>query len=68
MKSGNPVPGSNSHDEDARSDADCAACASGQQVRDIQEIIAKLESVTELLAHRPRTLPQPRDPDQEFSS
>jgi hypothetical protein len=59
MKSGNPVPGANGHDGDAPEGADGTA---GQQVRDIQEIIAQLESVTKRLAHPLRTLPQPRGP------
>ena len=61
MKSGDPVPGANAHDGDLPSAADRDPAA-GQQVRDIQELIAQLESVTKRLAHPLRTLPQPRGP------
>ena len=61
MKSGDPVPGANAHDGDVPEDADRDRAA-GQQVRDIQEIIAQLERVTKRLAHPLRTLPQPRRP------
>jgi hypothetical protein len=54
MKSGNPVP-SVSADDEGISDRE-----SSRQVRDIQEIIAKLEIVTKRLAHPLRSTPQPR--------
>ena len=63
MKSGNPVPGASAHDGDTPPDADRdTGQSAGQQVRDIQQIIAELESVTKRLAHPLRTLPQPRGP------
>jgi hypothetical protein len=65
MKSGNPVPGANAHDGDVPEDADGTA---GQHVRDIQEIIAQLESVTKRLEQPLRTLPQPRGPQSPGSS
>lgn len=63
MKSGNGVPGA-SHDQNAH---DPHGRAAGQPVRDIQEIIAKLEVVTRRLALPLRTIPVPRgtaDPDE----
>jgi hypothetical protein len=51
MNSGNPVPGANGGRirEQSR-----------QQIRDIQDIIAKLELVTKRLAYPLRTMPMPQ--------
>ena len=59
MKSGNPVSGASAHDEGTRGRSADDQAAS-RQVRDIQEIIAKLEIVTKRLALPLRNMPQPR--------
>lgn len=59
MKSGNPVTGASAHDTAVREWSGHDR-EDSQQVRDIQEIIAKLEAVTKRLAHPLRTMPQPR--------
>jgi hypothetical protein len=53
MRSGNPVPGARGHNGGVREQA-------SQQVKDIQEIIAKLEVVTKRLSYPLRTMPQSR--------
>ncbi|MBV9379416.1 MAG: hypothetical protein JOY82_28115 [Streptosporangiaceae bacterium] len=66
MKSGNGMPGA-SHDQDS---ADRYGRGASQPVRDIQEIIAKLEVVTRRLAFPVRAVPVPRgnaDPDDSES-
>ena len=59
MKSGNPVTGVSAQDGGvcggSRHDREAS-----QQVRDIQEIISKLEAVTKRLAYPLRTMPQSR--------
>ena len=59
MKSGNPVSGANAHDEGIREQS-ASDREPSRQMRDIQEIIAKLEVVTKRLAYPLRNMPQPR--------
>jgi hypothetical protein len=59
MKSGNHVPEAGARDGDVREPSSAEREAS-RQVRDIQELIAKLEVVTKRLAYPLRVLPQPR--------
>ncbi|MGD0554326.1 MAG: hypothetical protein ABSA93_05020 [Streptosporangiaceae bacterium] len=59
MKSGNPVSGANAHGEGIR-ERSTSDRGPSRQVRDIQEIIAKLEVVTKRLAYPLRNMPQPR--------
>lgn len=59
MKSGNPVTSASARDRGVR-ERPAHDRGASQQVRDIQEIIAKLEAVTKRLAYPLRTMPQPR--------
>jgi len=59
MKSGNPVSDASTHDEGIRERA-ASDRPPSRQVRDIQELIAKLETVTKRLAYPLRSMPQPR--------
>jgi hypothetical protein len=59
MKSGNHVSEADAHDGGVR-EPSAPDREESRQVRDIQELIAKLEVVTKRLAYPLRTLPQPR--------
>ena len=58
MKSGKHVPEAGAHDGGVNEPS--AGREASRQVRDIQELIAKLEVVTKRLAYPLRGLPQPR--------
>lgn len=66
MKSGNHVPKAGAHDGDVNEPS--ADREASRQVRDIQEIIAKLEVVTKRLAYPFRGLPTPRRSNGESPS
>jgi hypothetical protein len=66
MKSGNHTPEAGTHDEKVNEPS--AEREASRQVRDIQEIIAKLEVVTKRLAHPLRGLPSPRRANDESPS
>jgi hypothetical protein len=66
MKSGNHVSEAGAHDGGVR-EPSASGRQDSRQVRDIQEIIAKLEVVTKRLAYPLRVLPQPRRTHGETS-
>jgi hypothetical protein len=66
MKSGKHVPEAGAHDGGVNEPS--AGREASRQVRDIQELIAKLEVVTKRLAYPLRGLPQPRRANGESTS